>query len=316
MENLFADTINKINTGPLHDATRKFNTIKPEIINDFFELDIFFSRIITTHHVSFPSSTSAHKHSFYELIVPISGSATYIFKKSKINLLPNKICLIVPKATHQLAKFSEDYAALTFGFYFLAPTTLTLPVRTNKEYFELKNSPYIISSLMHMLDLSQGSENGYYQRINMQFSLLMFEIINQIEPIRKAIPHIESDIEKNEISSDNARIRSAIQYITDNISSDILVDDVAASAGICSRQLNRILISSMNISANELINKIKIKMAKKYIESSSLTITQISSKCGFNSLTSFNRTFKKFTGVSPKVYRQNQETSNQSKDEN
>lgn len=307
MSQIFADNSNNTNTDILYDIAKKFNTIRPKINNDFFELDIFFSRIITKHLVSSTSSTTLHRHSFYELIIPISGTATYKFKKNKLNLLQNKICLIVPNTMHELINFSDDYVALTFGFYFLAPATLSLPIRTSKEYFELKNSPYIKNSIMYMLNLAQGTENGYYQRINMQLSLLLFDIFNQIEPIRKAIPYIDSNSEVGETISDNTRIRSAIQYITDNISSDILVDDVAASVGICSRQLNRILISSMNISTNELINKIRIKTAKKYMESPSLTLSEISAKCGFNSLTSFSRTFKKITGVTPKLYKQNEE---------
>ena len=137
----------------------------------------------------------------------------------------------------------------------------------------------------------------------MQLQLLIFDIINLIEPMRNGLPHI-NDEEKSETVSDDTRLRAAVQYITDNISSDILVEDVAASAGICSRQLNRILISSIGISTNELINNIRIKTAKKYMESNALTLSQISEKCGFNSLTSFSRTFKKITGIAPKFYKE------------
>lgn len=306
MNSFFADINNNANIDIPYDTLRSFNNIKPKIRNDFFELDIFFSRVITTQHISSLRTTPPHKHSFYELIIPISGTATYKFKKNTLNLFQNKICLILPDTTHQPVNYSDDFAALTLGFYFLEPTTLSLPIHTNKEHIELKNSPYIINSIMYILTLSQGTENGYYQRINMQLSLLIFDIINQIEPIRKAFPRIDDNEEKPEMISNDTRIRAAIQYIYDNISSDILVDDVASYAGICSRQLNRILISSMNISTNELINKIRIKTAKKYMESPSLTLSQISTKCGFNSLTSFSRSFKKITGVSPKFYKENQ----------
>lgn len=316
MNQIFADTNNNTNIDILQDAVKKFNTIRPKICNEFFELDIFSSRIITTQQVSSPLSTSPHKHSFYELFIPISGTSTYKFKKTTLNLFQNKICLIIPHTMHQLVKFSDDFAALTFGFYFLAPTTLSLPIHTDKEYFELINSPYIINSIMYILNLAQEAENGYYQRINMQLSLLIFDVINQIEPMRRAFPYMDNNEEKSETITDDTRIRAAIQYISDNIASDILVDDVAASAGVCSRQLNRILNSSINISTNELINKIRIKTAKKYMESPSLTLSQISTKCGFNSLTSFSRTFKKITGVAPKYYKQNEDTTCQTKSDN
>ena len=92
MSQTFVDTYNNnnnTNTDILYDSAKKFNTIRPKISNDFFELDIFFSRIITAHHVAATSSTPSHKHSFYELIIPIAGTATYNFKKNKLNVIYN-----------------------------------------------------------------------------------------------------------------------------------------------------------------------------------------------------------------------------------
>lgn len=302
-KNFDVDT-NNTNTDILYEATRKFNTIKPRVSNDFFELDIFYSRIITNQHLSSPGCTAPHKHSFYELIIPISGTSIYKFKNSQLILSKDKFCMIVSNTVHSLVNHSNDFAALTIGFNFLSPETLSLPINTNKDFYELESSSYIINNIMYLLNLAQTLENGYYQRINMQLSLLIFDIINRIEPMRNNLPHINDD-DGSETVSDDTRIRTATQYISDNISSDILVDDVAVSAGVCSRQLNRILISAMDISTNELINSIRIKAAKKYMESSSLTLSQISAKCGFNSLTSFSRTFKKITGVAPKFYLEN-----------
>jgi AraC-like DNA-binding protein len=296
------------NTDILYDAIRKFNSIVPNISNDYFKLDIFYSRIITNQHLSSPDTRAPHKHSFYELIIPVCGTASYEFKKSNLNLFKGKFCLTVPNTTHHLTKHTDDFAALTFGFNFLSPDALSLPIKTDREFFELNSSPYLLNGIMHILNLAESSENGYYQRINMQLQLLLFDIINRIEPMRIGLPHI-NDEEKSETVSDDTRLRAAMQYISDNINSDILVDDVAAAAGVCSRQLNRILISSIGISTNELINRIRIRTAKKYMESNTIPLSQISEKCGFNSLTSFSRTFKKITGVAPKFYKKDKNTS-------
>jgi hypothetical protein len=170
-------TDNSTNTDILYDAIRKFNAIIPKISNEFFHLDIYHSRIITNQHFSSPDSTAPHKHSFYELIIPITGTATYIFKKSKLNLFSDKFCLIASNTTHSLTNPSPDFSAFTFGFTFLSPEALSLPINTDKDYFALKNSPYLLNSIMHILSLAGTSENGYYQRINMQLSLLLFDII-------------------------------------------------------------------------------------------------------------------------------------------
>ena len=205
--------------------------------------------------------------------------------------------------------YSDDFASLTFGFYFISPTSLSLPITTNKPFLELELSTYLKNGILYMLSLSSGTEAGFYQRLNMQFSLILFDIFNQVDAFQKALPNISENNDDIETISDNTRIRTAIQYIADNIASDISVSDVSSSVGISTRQLNRILTSSINISTNELINKIRIKEAKKYMQSSHLSLTQISTMCGFNSLTSFNRTFKANTGLTPKSYRNNKNIS-------
>lgn len=295
---------NNTNTDMFYDLSKKFNAIKPKITNDFFELDIFFSRIVTGRYLSSISEPPLHKHSFYELIIPLQGTSTYTFKKYNSCIFQNKIYLIVPNAKHRLVSYSEDFASLTFGFYFISPASLSLPIANNKPFLELELSTYLKNSILYMLALSSGTEKGFYQRLNMQFSLILFDIFNQVSAFQKALPDVLNN-DDIETISDNTRIRTAIQYITDNIASDISVSDVSSSVSISTRQLNRILASSMNISINELINKIKIKEAKKYMNTSHLSLTQISTMCGFNSLTSFNRTFKANTGLTPKAYRAN-----------
>ncbi|MBR2916564.1 MAG: helix-turn-helix transcriptional regulator, partial [Clostridia bacterium] len=89
-----------------------------------------------------------------------------------------------------------------------------------------------------------------------------------------------------------------------NISSSISVSDVANYVCISSRQLNRILKNALDITTNDLINELKIKAAKVYMKNPTLSISQISVMCGFNSLTHFNLTFKKLTGHTPKAFRQ------------
>lgn len=53
----------------------------------------------------------------------------------------------------------------------------------------------------------------------------------------------------------------------------------------------------------EYLNYIRVKEAKELLCKSAESITQISEKVGYESITHFGRVFKKLTGVSPLKYR-------------
>lgn len=56
---------------------------------------------------------------------------------------------------------------------------------------------------------------------------------------------------------------------------------------------------------NEFVNEYRIEEVKKLLlNPSKLTITGIAFECGFNSQATFQRTFKQFTGLSPKEFQQ------------
>lgn len=59
-----------------------------------------------------------------------------------------------------------------------------------------------------------------------------------------------------------------------------------------------------NMGVNDYICKLKIEEATKLLINTSLSITEISEKTGFNYLRTFSTTFKQYKGVSPSIYRQ------------
>ena len=67
--------------------------------------------------------------------------------------------------------------------------------------------------------------------------------------------------------------------------------------------LSRSFKRYMGIPPISYLNRVRIQAAKELIENSDLSLTQVCSRVGYESLTYFGRVFKEFTGVTPSQFR-------------
>jgi AraC-like DNA-binding protein len=90
------------------------------------------------------------------------------------------------------------------------------------------------------------------------------------------------------------------------LSENCTIDDVAEAVQIAKHHLSYILNSHLNKSFSDFINEYRIKYACQLIKDKNqghLTLEAIGLKCGFGSKTTFNRAFKKHSGLTPSEYK-------------
>lgn len=94
-----------------------------------------------------------------------------------------------------------------------------------------------------------------------------------------------------------------IQYIYLHFYKDITVEDVANELHIKTYTINSILEEYYFTSFAEELEKVRLRLSYTLLKITKLTILQISCECGFKSLSTFQRTFVKYNGISPTEYR-------------
>ena len=67
--------------------------------------------------------------------------------------------------------------------------------------------------------------------------------------------------------------------------------------------LGRVMLRCTNMTLREYITDYRIRMAKNYLVTTPLSVTEIAGLCGFSSYTYFIKTFRERAGVSPLKYR-------------
>jgi len=104
--------------------------------------------------------------------------------------------------------------------------------------------------------------------------------------------------------SKNRYISQAKKYIVAHFSdSQLSLDTVAEHIGINSAYLSRLFFELSEVNFVNFVNGLRVEKAKNLLLQSSIPVTEVGFKTGFNSLQNFNRVFKRHTGTTPGAYR-------------
>lgn len=109
----------------------------------------------------------------------------------------------------------------------------------------------------------------------------------------------------NSTFSSSGMIQKAVEYINSHINEDIRIDNICAAIHVSKYYFCKKFKQSTGITVMNYILKTRIISAKNMLETSDLSIGQISNRCGFSSQSYFCRVFKEESGMTPLQYQKN-----------
>jgi AraC-like DNA-binding protein len=99
------------------------------------------------------------------------------------------------------------------------------------------------------------------------------------------------------------RVRLARTFISNHQTEDITLSDVAKTINVSPFYLCKIFKRGTGLTLIEFRNRLRIESAKKLLTTSNQGVSEIAYGVGFQSLTQFNRLFRRIVGQSPTIYR-------------
>jgi transcriptional regulator GlxA family with amidase domain len=102
---------------------------------------------------------------------------------------------------------------------------------------------------------------------------------------------------------EDQEIKKAQEFIENNVSDKITVDQLASTFAIGRRNLERRFKKATSNTVVEYIQRVKIEAAKMSLESSRENVNEVMYNVGYTDPKAFRVTFKKITGLSPIEYR-------------
>lgn len=145
------------------------------------------------------------------------------------------------------------------------------------------------------------------------FTIRRPELFSESENIINLIPINKSSSSKTKYVQNNQDFEVLLEYIKKEkpyLKTDLKMQDIVESTGITYKRISEVFNKNFKKSFYEVINEYRLQEAKLLIEEGFYkdhTLNYLAEKAGFNSKTTFNRIFKKYTDQTPSDYIKNLE---------
>jgi AraC family transcriptional regulator len=100
------------------------------------------------------------------------------------------------------------------------------------------------------------------------------------------------------------RLRRAVEWIEDHLSSDLCINEIAREAGMSVSTLGRAFRAELRMSPYEFVRKRRMDRAKSLLQNCNSKIIDIALSVGYENSQYFATLFKSEVGLSPSEYRQ------------
>lgn len=275
------------------------------IYNDLLKKTSDDFAIEQAHYSASINMNNTHYHKHYELLYIRHGKRTLsINELYSHTLTPANIALLRPNIIHRtyssepsngqtrvLINISQDLISQLCQLY-----SKNIAVCFNAHV--LKLSSYDIGMLNYLFTelLDNKQSNPLYQE---KIKINLAKILLHLSEIYYNT-HQENDAPVSQTASE--RIEYITTYLQENFYNQISLTEISEKLHISETHLERIFKQAMGINPYKYLLNIRMVNAKRLLESNSMAASEVADACGFNSLSSFSRTFKQIYGCSPKQY--------------
>ncbi|MAX26800.1 MAG: hypothetical protein CMJ19_20095 [Phycisphaeraceae bacterium] len=247
---------------------------------------MFHNRIAFDNH-----SGSAHNR--YVLIVPIQTDGQVIVDHTIFDLRPGMVLLIHPWQLHRYANFQSETVSWLFITFDIAPSD-----RLNC----LRNKPAKLNT-MTLINLLEQTCRHYAKLNHHQTNTINLLRLDLAIFLQRLVLQYETTSHLHTAPQISPLISQVGQLVVSTMNQPISVTQLAEELAISPSHLRNRFRQEYHIGVLQYIHQLKMLHAMRLLCTTELTISQIAQHCGFNSLFSFSRVFKRHANISPRAYR-------------
>lgn len=240
-----------------------------------------------------------HWHEFYEMSFVIDGEGIHVMNGTAYPLQKGSLFLLTPSDFHEIIPDTErklEKYTLIFSEDLLDDKLYSLlfnDIHTDSCLFTGTEYAQMEADFQRLLEEMYDSQVGHKLAIEYTLSRILIDVA------RKRM-HSEK---KTEVPDVYQPFRDALIFIHHHFRESITLEDAAKQAGLSSSYFSNRFGQITGCSFQVYLQELRLQFAKSLLHVSDLTVTDICLASGFNTLSHFERSFKRKYGLSPRLYR-------------
>jgi AraC-like DNA-binding protein len=171
------------------------------------------------------------------------------------------------------------------------------------DLFRVEEQPEYADTVKKILREMQEKKPYYRDAVHRLVQICMLELI-RIQGLR---PPDKQRSALPEIASMN-QILPALRYIDEHYAGAIRASELAGSCGLSEPQFRRIFEDCINMAPMDYLNLTRVQKACKLLRKTDLSMEIVAAKCGFPSISTFTRNFRKFLDTTPYQWKRNRDS--------
>lgn len=255
-----------------------------------------------------------HKHREMEIMLVLKGSASCTIHHLEYEIKKNDILIVDTQDLHRIHDGSDDLIMMTMyidleQFTDKYPnvdyTVFTCEDCTKdsvEKYQELQNKTSLLKSHMARVMLAYKNSRTDEKSLMNYMDEFLAVLVEQFQGFFMEDMKFKTN-QGHTRGVNMQRLYRIVKYIYMNYDKNITLRDVAELEHLSHYYVSHLVKDSTGLSFQNFLNYIRVEHAEEHLVEGALTLTQISSICGFSSPAYFNKCFKKWHGVTPTVYR-------------
>lgn len=254
-------------------------------------------------------SNKLHWHPFVEILVCLTEQIRVTINFTTHTLKCNDIVIIHPGDLHAVHPGAGNTMLIIQFPYELL--TIMNEIR-NKEalFIRLPHIPYDPLSVesQRMLLLIKEFAALFSQDIPFQEVRMYSLLLSFFEKVGNYCLDFQQEQAVNNPSSDykaTKKMAEACLFIVHNCTSPLTLDQVAEHMGMSKSHFAHLFKDYTDMTFVDFLLRERVRRAMALFQNPSTRIIDVAFDSGFSSISSFNRAFKKHTGLTPTQYREN-----------
>lgn len=269
-------------------------------------VDFSIATAVRLYRNQVPDCFPPHWHVPGEIICPIENTYQVTVGGKAMDLSPKDILVIAPGELHSIVAPSsgsryivnfntspfDRFQDLTFLFSTISPFCL----------LRREDSPQLTDALYRLLEQIEQEYFGENIYRESEISSLLLHFFVLLGRNRGSLDKLQgTSLSKHQEYSD--RFMLICNYINSHCTENLSLEQIAQQARFSKYHFARLFKELTGTTChNYLINR-RILFAQTLLVDSSVSITEVAMRSGFNSLATFNRIFKAQMGCTPSEYR-------------